>query len=265
MSERFLFMPSLGIVLVVARLMTRYIPNLKILGALTIVMVIGLGAKTIDRNRIWKNDFKLFTNDVNENTRSAKLLNAAGGALTTNAASMQDSPQRTASLQKAIGYLEKAIVIHPTYRNAYLLMGNAYYYLRNYENAIAMFDKALAIDPEFKDALQNLPIVLRDGGRHMGQNQNNFVKAQQWLERSFSMNPDDYETCRLLGITYGIQGIHNKAIEFFQKAIALKPNIAANYATLGTAYRNAGQKDKAREAFNKALELDPNALQHLTN
>ena len=79
------------------------------------------------------------------------------------------------------------------------------------------------------------------------------------------MNPDDYETCRLLGITYGIQGIHNKAIEFFQKAIALKPNIAANYATLGTAYRNAGQKDKAREAFNKALELDPNALQHLTN
>ncbi len=265
MSERFLFMPSLGIVLVVVRLMTRYIPNLKILGALTIVMVIGLGAKTIDRNRIWENDFTLFTNDVNENTRSAKLLNAAGGALTTNAASMQDSPQRTASLQKAIGYLEKAVEIHPTYRNAYLLMGNAYYYLRDYENAVAMFDKALAIDPEFKDALQNLPIVLRDGGRHMGQNQNNFVKAQQWLERSYSMNPDDYETCRLLGITYGIQGIHNKAIEFFQKAIALKPNIAANYATLGTAYRNAGQKDKAREAFNKALELDPNALQHLTN
>jgi tetratricopeptide (TPR) repeat protein len=227
------------------------------------VLVVLLGGKTIYRNMVWKNDYTLFTTDVKSNQKSAKLLNAAGGAMTTKAAGMPEGPEKTALLNQAIDYLEKAIKIHPAYRNAYLLLGNANYYLNNFEKSIQYFDHSLTIDPEFQDAIKNLPIVLRDGGRYMGQNANNFTKAEEWLERSYTMNPADYETCRLLGITYGIQGRNEKAIEYFLKAVELRPDIAANFSSLGTAYMNIGDNEKAREAFNKAVEIDPKALNHL--
>lgn len=262
MSERFLFMPSLGLLLVIARLMTQYIPQSLLLG-ITAALILLLSAKTITRNTVWKNDFTLFTTDVQKNTKSAKLLNAAGGALTNEASKMADTAERTEYLQKAISYLEQAIDIHPTYRNAYLLLGNAHYYMANYERSIQYFDQSLKLDANFEDALKNLPIVLRDGGRYMGRQEQNYRKAEEWLLRSYQLNPQDYETCRLLGITYGIQGLDSKAIEYFEKAIALRPDIAANYTSLGTAYINTGNKEKAKEAFDKAVELDPNALQHL--
>ena len=265
MSERFLFMPSLGILISLVYLAISRIKAMKMVIGLAALCIVAMGAKTIDRNKVWKDDFTLFTSDVKTNPRSAKLLNAAGGALTTKSASMAQGPERTQNLNQAIEYLNKAVSIHPGYRNAYLLLGNAHYYLENYEASVENFDKALAVDPNYADALKNLPIVLRDGGRYLGQVQNNFPKAEKWLVRSYNMSPQDYETCRLLGITYGIQGQNQKAIEYFLKAVELRPDIAANYSSLGTAYLNNGQTELAREAFNKAVELDPKALQHLKN
>ena len=238
---------------------------MKMVIGIATLCIVAMGAKTIDRNKVWKDDFTLFTSDVKTNPRSAKLLNAAGGALTTKSASMAQGPERTQYLNQAIEYLNKAVSIHPGYRNAYLLLGNAHYYLENYEASVENFDKALAVDPNYADALKNLPIVLRDGGRYLGQVKNNFPKAEKWLVRSYNMSPQDYETCRLLGITYGIQGQNQKAIEYFLIAVELRPDIAANYSSLGTAYLNNGQTELAREAFNKAVELDPKALQHLKN
>ena len=263
MSERFLFMPSLGILLIVCYLIWKFLKKDILRLAICTIIILGLGSHTIMRNKVWKDDFTLFTEDVKTNDRSAKLLNAAGGALTTKAAEMNDSPQKTEYLKRAVGYLEKAIKIHPTYRNAYLLLGNAHYYSKNFEESIAYFDKALLVDPKFEDAKKNLPIVLRDGGRYMGEKINDYKRAEEWLTRSFNMNPNDYETCRLLGITNGIQGRNQEAINYFLKAIKLKPSIAANYSSLGTAYLNMGEKVKAGEAFNKAVELDPKALEHL--
>ena len=263
MSERFVFIPSLGFIILAWGIFYKYIPQERLLLALTGLIFLAFSYKTISRNTVWKDDFTLFTNDVKINNNSAKLLNAAGGALTTNASKMQAGNQRTNDLNQAIVYLKKAVTIHPTYRNAYLLLGNAYYYLQDFESSIFYFDKSLEIDPNFNDALQNLPVVLRDGGRDMGQKKQNFAKAEEWLLRSYQMNPTDYETCRLLGITYGIQGQNQKAVDYFLKAVDLRPDVAANHSSLGTAYINIGEQEKAREAFNRAVEIDPDALKHL--
>ena len=260
MSERFVFIPSLGFLLLLTYLFQKFLPSRKIFITVMLFIIGAYSIKTVTRNMVWKDDFTLFTTDVKNNSNSAKLLNAAGGALTTTASEMPDGPKKTKYLNEAITHLQKAVKIHPTYRNAYLLLGNANYYLKNFESSIAYFDQSLALDSDFKDALKNLPIVLRDGGRHMGQVENNFPMAEKWLKRSFELNPQDYETCRLLGITFGIQNKHEMAVNYFQKAIALRPDIAANYKSLGTAYMNMGDQEKAREALNKAVELDPAAL-----
>jgi len=265
MSERFIFIPSLGYAIILARLLTKYISNYKIIWAISGIILLAYSVKTVLRNNVWKDDFTLFTTDVLHNDRSAKLLNAAGGALSTKAADMPDGPKKTEYLNKAIGYLDKATKIHPSYRNAYLLLANSHYYLKEYEKSILYYDQSLKYDPDFKDAIKNLPIVLREGGRHMGQNVKDYDLAEKWLLRAVQMNPQDYESTRLLGITYGIRGYHEKAIQFFQKAIDLRPDLADNYTTMGTAYQQMGNLEKAREYYNKAVELDPKALNRLSN
>jgi len=265
MSERFIFIPSLGYAIILARLLTKYISNYKMIWAISGIILLAYSVKTVLRNNVWKDDFTLFTTDVLHNDRSAKLLNAAGGALSTKAADMPDGPKKTEYLNKAIGYLDKATKIHPSYRNAYLILANSHYYLKEYEKSILYYDQSLKYDPDFKDAIKNLPIVLREGGRHMGQNVKDYELAEKWLLRAVQMNPQDYESTRLLGITYGIRGYHEKAIQFFQKAIDLRPDLADNYTTMGTAYQQMGNLEKAREYYNKAVELDPKALNRLSN
>lgn len=59
------------------------------------MMAIGLislafAVKTFTRNQVWVNDFTLFTTDVKTSKNSAKVLNAAGGALQTEVPKEKD-------------------------------------------------------------------------------------------------------------------------------------------------------------------------------
>ena len=264
MSERFLFMPSLGFAIVVAYLLS-IISKPKAAYAILAVLILAYSAKTISRNTVWKDDYTLFTTDVNNDTRSAKLLNAAGGAISNRVSSMPEGPQKTKLINEAIGYLQKAIDIHPTYRNAYLILGNSYYYAGRYNEAIEMYEKVLSLSPGYGEALRNFPIILREAAKSVGQKQRNYDQAEKWLLKAYGMNPNDFETLRLLGITYGIKGNHTKAIEYFNKALEVRPDSAVVHASLGTAWLNLGDREKANSYFQRAQELDPNALNHLKN
>ena len=264
MSERFLFMPSLGIMIVLARVLTMWISNRNILYGILGIILLGFAAKTVTRNMVWKDDFTLFTTDVKNQSRSAKLLNAAGGALTTTAGKMENGPEKTKSLNQAIEYLNKAVEIHPTYRNAYLLLGNAYYYKEDFLPAIAQYEKLRQLYPDFQDANKNYPVILRDAGKYYGQIKNDIAKSEEYLTRSYQLSANDPETLRLLGIVNGIKNDHDRAISYFEKALQLDPNVAASYVNLATAYRNKGDAVKAAEYYNKAQELDPNALDQIT-
>lgn len=263
MSERFMFMPSLGAAIAIGYLLHEYV--YKKLGKNVFFGVLGIilllfSLKTITRNAVWESDFKLFTTDVKTSVNSAKVLNAAGGALTTNAFEEKDEAKRSMMLNEAIGYLQKAVKIHPGYKNAYLIMGNAYYFLGQYEPAIEAYGHALTIDPNFQDAFKNQAIVLRDAGKYAGEQQNDLIKAETYLMRSYQMAPQDVETLRLLGVLNGIKGNHSKASEYFAKVVEFEPGNADAYLNLSKALHNAGDEINADKYLKKAQEINPNIL-----
>jgi len=65
-----------------------------------------------------------------------------GGELSKRAILPEYSNQKNAMLNEAIGYLKKAVEIHPTYANAYLLLGNTHNYTQQYDAAIQYYKKA---------------------------------------------------------------------------------------------------------------------------
>jgi tetratricopeptide (TPR) repeat protein len=255
MNERFMFMPSLAFCMLIPYLVYKYSGSKNLtLGIMTLV-ILAFSYKTIDRNKVWKNDFTLFTTDVKTSMKSAKVLNAAGGALVTE--SEKNKEKRKEYCNQAVNYLTQAIKIHPNYKNAYLLLGNAQYYLDNLDNAIMNYEQCLKLDPNFKDAKNNLAVVYRDRGRSYGEKHNDLINAEKYLLKAYEINPDDAETNRLLGIAKGMAGKHIESIKYFEKVTKLSPNEAGGYMNLSTAYAYLKDEVNSQKYREIALSLDP--------
>lgn len=272
MSERFMFMPSVGFCFILAILFWRIIQrnqqkNWSIGLGLIVLIVVLFSIRTIIRNPAWKNNYTLFTTDIQHSPSSAKLRNAVGGELITQSVQNESlNEQQRADMQKeAVGHLLEAIKIHPNYKNSYLLLGNAYNYLKSYDQSIQNYQKALSIDASYSEANTNLIITYRDAGRHYGEEKGDLNKALQYLELAYAANQNDYETLRLLGVAYGIQGNTAKAIDFFNRALKLNSNDASAYLNLSTAYFRAGDTEQGNFYQQKALEIDPNAVKQRQN
>lgn len=264
MSERFMFMPSVGFALVIAVLLFRYLvrgkQNLTPFYALLGLVLLLYSIKTVTRNPVWKDNYALFLSDVGNAPNSAKLRNAAGGELITQSQKLgpDQERQKNEMLTEAAGHLQEAIRIHPTFKNAYLLLGNCYNYLQQYEKSVTYYEKALDLDPGYEEAINNLGITYRNAGRYFGEEQGNLPKALEYLEKAYSMRPNEYETLRLLGVAYGIRGDAQKAIFYFNEALKQNPEDANAMFNLGTAYLNAGEVELGNEYHQRARLKDPN-------
>ncbi|MEN0003392.1 MAG: tetratricopeptide repeat protein [Bacteroidota bacterium] len=272
MAERLIYMPSVGFCLLVAyglyQLSTRnkkrpfslttFYPALGIIGAIALLF----GGMTIQRNQAWKDNFTLFTTDIKTSKNSAKLRNAVGGELTTQAVKLPEgNAQRTRMLQEAVGHLQEAVRLHPNYKNAYLLLGNANNHLKAYEESIAYYGKALAIDPDYADARKNLGITYTQAGRHYGEQKGDLQQSVQYLTKALEFRPDDYETLRLLGVANGIAQNNAQAVDYFAKALAQKPDDADANFNLAVAYYNMNDTIQGNRYRDKALEVDPQFLE----
>lgn len=214
--------------------------------------------KTILRNFDWKDNYTLFTHDIKISKNSAKLNNAVGGEIIAQALTEEDETIRISKIQEAIPHLEHAIEIHPTYKNAYLLLGNARFHTAAYEASIQHYRHALTLDPGYQDAKNNLAVCLREAGKESGEKRGNINQAITYLSESERLNNKDYETMRLLGVAYGVSQNHENAIKYFTLARNIRPDNAEALYNLGSAYYNAGKTIEGENYINQAKAIDPN-------
>lgn len=265
MSERFLFMPSVGFVAALSLAGFYGFKEKKVLSRSSLqrwiivfgVILLAYSIKTFTRNTAWKDNFTLFTTDIKTSANSAKLRNAVGGELVARATSIAEEPKRLSMLKEAVEHLQKAISIHPAYKDAYLILGNAYFHQKAFEQAVQAYEQALKLDPAYAAALQNLQLAYREGGKYFGETKGNLTKAFEFLEKARQLNPNDYDTLRLLGVANGVSGNHSQAIEYFTQAAGVNPDNARAWYELGMAWYNTGEANRANEYVTKAKQLDP--------
>jgi protein O-mannosyl-transferase len=255
MAERFMFMPSVGFCLVLAysiqalslrvergRRGVSFNVKMGILGVITVL----LSLKTVSRNFDWKDDYTLFTNDVKISENSAKVQCSAGGKMIEKAKDLPDKMQKEIMIKDAIGHLKRSIEIHPTFKSPYLLLGNAYTYLENYDKAIPEYLNALKLDPNFKDAKNNIALAYREVGRNYGQVKNDLPNAIENLAQSLKYNPQDGATLSFLGTAYGMNKQPQQAIEVLERALTLRFD-KQDAMNLIVSYRMTGNTGKANE------------------
>ena len=266
LSERFLFIPSFGFLLIIGWAWAKYISKGHIISMRNILLcfiILSLSFLTIARNKAWKDNFTLFTTDIKNNSQSIKLLASAGGVLTDSASRISDLALRKPQLDQAAEYLNQAISMHPLHKNAYLLLGNNKAFGGNYSEAIKYYQKTLSIDSTFGDAKRNLAISYREVGKTAGEKEQNLLKAKEYLEKSLQINPNDIETIRLYGVCLGFLNKPQEALPYFLQAAKLKPDDANLMFDLGSAYYQAGMSKKGDSLHQVAVKMNPELKKRL--
>lgn len=265
MSERFLFMPSVGLSLLAGGALMQLRRRSALLLIFTGLITFFFSIKTISRNTVWKDNYTLFTTDVQNSDNSAKLQNAAAGALIDRSVRL-DGAEKEASLRRAIDHLKRARELHPTYKSPNLLLGNAYFYLGQHEKAVEYFNKALQQDPNFADAKLNLALSQRE--------LNKFDKCISLL-KSLTDEPrvSSKAKAQLLisyeeaGKAMGKQGRLQEAFEYFKTGLDNGGDPAKFNYFLGITSAQLRNLEKAKEFLQEAKKhpIDKDNQQNVDN
>jgi tetratricopeptide (TPR) repeat protein len=116
-----------------------------------------------------------------------------------------------------------------------------------FDEAIADFEKTIALDPSRNKAYNNLGVIYLNAGL--------FDKSIECFNKSIAINPTDVESYNNRGAFYAYTGQYEKALEDFSKAIELKEDDAAAYYNRGSLYRRAGREELAVPDYQKACEF----------
>lgn len=124
--------------------------------------------------------------------------------------------------------------------------------LLRYEDAIALYRRALEHRPDYVEALNNLGIALAQAGHH--------AAAADILQALLEMAnaPSRHLAHCNLGLVYHYLDRLEEAIASFQAAVLLEPAFAVAYCNLGNAYTAKGAFDLAADMYRMAIALDPN-------
>ncbi len=258
-SERFMFVPSLGLSLLIAYGVCHIKGRpFKLFNYFYAAVIIIFTILSFLRTQAWKDNYTLFLTDVKTSSASAKVNNAAAGELIVKAGNTENEEEQYRLAEESFIYADKAISIHPTYKNAYLLRGNSYLYRKMYDKAVQDYNFALFLDPGFSDAQNNKFLALRYGGRHYGEVEQNLKKSEEYLQQALQLRPNDYESLRLMGINQGIQNNNRAAIRYFKKALNVnKGETPADIVkNLGIAYAGLGMQDSSQYYLQIASQLE---------
>jgi len=297
MAERFLYAPILGFSLVVCHYVFKLLPRDKkskrviydfkpraskaFIGILTVLLLF-YTVRTIARNTVWKNNFTLFSTDIEYGANSALLLKHYGSELINMSVAEKEKVKKDSLMQSGIAYVQKSLEINPRFSEAYFKLGYAYYQLKDYEKSIGYYKKtnlgnsmnvsnmALAyyMHGEYGEALKMLKRSLQ-----LNPNNQTARKNLPMVEKAFNRNlqnmkdkqSDDPLHYYELGNIFVEQANYQDALASFDKAVKLNPGYVEAMVNKGNCYYMLKDYNKAISTFQDVLKISPNSKMAIKN
>jgi uncharacterized protein HemY len=87
--------------------------------------------------------------------------------------------------------------------------------------------------------------------------QDDFQRADEYLEHALALRPDYPEALNNLGVLYVRRQDYTKAEDKFLAGIKAAPTFDQSYLNLARLYANRNDKQKARDVLQQLLQLRP--------
>ncbi|MCA2930024.1 MAG: tetratricopeptide repeat protein [Microcystis sp. M018S1] len=151
--------------------------------------------------------------------------------------------------KQAIASYDQALEIKPDYHDAWTNRGFELHNLGRYEEAIASYDQALEFKPDDHYAWYGRGFALGNLGR--------YEEAIASYDQALEIKPDDHEAWYGRGFALGNLGRYEEAIASFDQALEIKPDDHEAWYNRGFALGNLGRYEEAIASFDQALEIKP--------
>ncbi len=149
MAEYRLYLPLVGFVIAAASIGSNLVRHPRAVGMAAAVILLSAGAMTLERNKIWKDEFTLWDDVVRKSPHKARAYNNRGLEY-----------YRRGQIPQAIADFNQTIALDPGFDAAYNNRGVLRGLEGDLNGALADFNKAVALNPEYTDAFNNRRLTL---------------------------------------------------------------------------------------------------------
>jgi len=148
----------------------------------------------------------------------------------------------------AAHFISRAVALDPDNPSAFYNLGNTLRDLKRLDDALANYDRALALRPTV-EAWGNRGAVLQELGRPN--------EAIASFDRALAMNPSHATSFFNRGNALRDLYRHEEALADYDRALALKPNHADAHNGRGSILQDFKRFDEAFAAYDRAFSFDP--------
>lgn len=159
--------------------------------------------------------------------------------------------------EEALASYDRALALDSSYMLAWNNRGVVLKEMKRLEQALASYDRALALKPDLAAVLTNRANVANELGR--------VAEALAGYDKALALNPGEADACNGRGNIMRRLDRLPEAEEMFRRAILLKPNGVEAHCNLGSLLIDIGKPDQAEAVFRRAVALNPNFVAALHN
>jgi TolB-like protein/Tfp pilus assembly protein PilF len=154
------------------------------------------------------------------------------------------------TLSQAVVAAQRSITLNDSYPPSHWVLGYVYLFQKQYEQAMAEMERAIALDLSIADGYAGLAEVLSRVGRS--------EEAAGMVERALRRKPfvaDQHLDS--VGAAYYLAGRPEEAITPLKQFLTRYPNILGAHLTLAAVYSELGREAEARAKAAEVLRLNP--------
>jgi len=247
MADRYFYIPSIGLFIVIAFGLAdiaetrRLAPSLS--AAVASGILLALAILTNAQIHRWSNSFTLFKHTLAVTPPNLIIENNLGSALS-----------RSGLHDEAGAHFEKALQIIPAHYDSLLYdtllnMGITRFYQNRLPEAIEYCQSALRVRPDAPKAHDLLGMALAMQGHGEA--------ALDEMRHAAELAPNDADIQKDLGVTLARLGRISESIDHFHEALRLNPYNASAHNNLGLSLLESGKPGESIPEFEAALRLNP--------
>jgi tetratricopeptide (TPR) repeat protein len=157
--------------------------------------------------------------------------------------------QHQGNFQTALDLLNLILAKFPNSAEFHSSRGAILQMMKRHEDALAGYEKAITLKPDYANAHFNRAGILKLLNR--------FDESLASYNKAIALNPAHAEAYNNRGALLQQMRRYDEALASYDRAIASKPDYAMAYNNRGTALMSRGDMAEAEKMFRKALELKP--------
>ncbi|MBC2732974.1 MAG: tetratricopeptide repeat protein [Desulfobacteraceae bacterium] len=247
LSSIFIFLPfAAGFIDLKNLLKSRSRNLVLLLQIFPFLIIVLLVAGTYTRNQDWQSEASLW-NDTHRKApgRARPVFNLAKDL------------ERRGRYEQAIILYKNSMSLQPPRRKHFDIMaltniGTIYFKKKDYDSAIAHYEKALAILPETAKSRYNLAVAYTEIGQ--------FERATDHLDWLIENNPEDRHALNLKGFVLLKQHLLKESLSISRRLLALDSTSRSANLQIGIALTQMGLPDKGAWFLRRAYRAAPGDL-----